>query len=213
MTTRHVVDRPGERRRPERELGVSGSTTPATSDESMPVVLVTVGTDHHVFERLMGWLETWLRDHPDTVRMIVQHGFSRLPSGADGFVMCSRDELLELMRQSDIVIAQGGPGGIMDSRECGIMPIVVPRVAALDEVVDDHQLSFTRHLATAALVVPAFTADELRARLDAAVADPSRMRIEVESTHVEEAIAKFDTLVDELVRRKPARSRRRHPTP
>ena len=25
----------------------------------MPLVLVTVGTDHHPFERLIGWIDRW----------------------------------------------------------------------------------------------------------------------------------------------------------
>ena len=58
------------------------------AEQGRPVVLVTVGTTHHRFDRLMDWLESWLQAHPNQVRMIVQHGTSRLPAGAEGFAMC-----------------------------------------------------------------------------------------------------------------------------
>ncbi len=181
------------------------------SDPVAPTILVTLGTDHHRFERLMDWVERWLRDNPGRVRMIVQHGFSRLPEGAEGFQLCPRDELLELTASSDIVLTQGGPGGIMDSRDCGILPIVVPRVASLNEAVDDHQVSFVRHMADAGLVVAATTEQAMRDRLEDALADPSRMRIGVESAKVDATIARVGELITDLVERRPARYRRRHP--
>lgn len=42
-----------------------------------PLVVVTVGGDHHPFNRLMSWIETWLLDEGDRVRCVVQHGSAR----------------------------------------------------------------------------------------------------------------------------------------
>ena len=180
-----------------------------SESEPLPVVFVTVGTTYHTFDRLMGWLEGWLRDRPGQVRMVIQHGPSRRPDGAEGFAMCGQQELLELMRRADVVVTQGGPGGIMDSRSCGILPLVVPRIPELNEVVDDHQVRFCTHLAQAGMVRLATDEATLRAELDAAIADPAALRIEVDSGHVEAAVQRTGELIDELVARRPPRHRRR----
>lgn len=178
-------------------------------DEARPVVLVTVGTTHHKFDRLMDWLESWLREHPGQVRMIVQHGSSRCPEGAEGFAMCSHDDIVSLTRRSDVVVTQGGPGGIMDSRYCGILPIVVPRLPALNEVVDDHQVLFCRQLAEADMIRLAGTEAELHAALARALADPSALRIQAGAEHVAAAVERTGALIEDLVRPRPARHRRR----
>jgi UDP-N-acetylglucosamine transferase subunit ALG13 len=174
-----------------------------------PVILVTVGTMHHRFNRLMDWVESWLRSRPDAARVVVQHGTSRLPDGAEGFPMCSRDELLEIIRDSQVVVTQGGPGGIMDARDCGIMPIVVPRRAELDEHVDDHQVRFCGYMVREGLIQLADTEEQLHARLDAAVADPAALQVAVEAADVEAAVTRTGELIEDLVRRKPARHRRK----
>ena len=171
--------------------------------------VVTVGTDHHRFDRLMDWLERWDAGHPGAVRWIVQHGASRPMTGAEGFDMKPRAELLELLRAADVVVTQGGPGGIMDSRACGVIPIVVPRLARLDEVVDDHQVAFTLQLAGKAMVVAAQSEAELHAALDRAVLDPAALAVGADSSDVSQTVARFADVVGQLLASKPARVRRR----
>ena len=171
--------------------------------------VVTVGTDHHRFDRLMDWLERWNAGHPGAVRWIVQHGSTRPLAGADGFSMKPREELLELLRAADLVVTQGGPGGIMDSRECGTIPIVVPRLARLDEVVDDHQVAFVRQLAGRGLVVAAESETELHAALDRAVSDPASLVVGANTSDVSQTVARFGAAVAQLLATKPARVRRR----
>ncbi len=174
----------------------------------LPVVLVTVGTMHHRFNRLMDWVESWLRSRPGTARVVVQHGTSRLPAGAEGFPMCSQDELLEIIRTSEVVVTQGGPGGIMDARDCGIMPIVVPRRAEFDEHVDDHQVRFCGYMVREGMVKLAESEQQLHALLDDAVADPTSLRVTVQTADVEAAVTRMGELIEDLVRRRPARHRR-----
>jgi UDP-N-acetylglucosamine transferase subunit ALG13 len=172
--------------------------------------VVTVGTDHHRFDRLMDWLERWNATRPGAIDWIVQHGSTRPLAGADGFAMTSREELLELLRAADVVVTQGGPGGIMDSRECGAVPIVVPRLARLDEVVDDHQVAFARQLGGRGLVVVAESEAELHAALDRAVADPASLAVGPGSvSDVSQTVARFGDAVDRLLASKPARISRR----
>ncbi len=175
-----------------------------------PLVLVTVGTTHHTMDRLMGWVERWIADNPGRARVIVQHGSSRLPEGADGFSLCSPDEAAEWNTRSQVVVTQGGPGGIMDSRYSGILPIAVPRRPDLNEVVDDHQLRFCRSMADAGLIRMATDEDGFRTELDAALADPDALRITVDHESIAAAVERTGMLIEDLVRRKPSRFARRH---
>jgi UDP-N-acetylglucosamine transferase subunit ALG13 len=173
------------------------------------VVFVTVGTDYHRFDRLMGWLETWQPGRSGLARLVVQHGSSRLPVGAEGFSMSSRDEVLEHIRRSDVVVTQGGPGGIMDSRYSGILPIAVPRRPDLEEVVDDHQIRFCRHLARQGLIKIAEKESELHAHLDSALRDPAQLRIDADTSHVAETVERIGGLIEGLVQSRPARAHSR----
>ena len=171
------------------------------------LAVVTVGTDHHRFDRLMRWLEEWRDDRPDAFRWVVQHGASRPMTGAEGFAIRPRDEVLELLRQAAVVVTQGGPGGIMDARESGRLPIVVPRLAKLDEVVDDHQVSFTDQLAGRGLVVAAHTREQLHAALDRALERPADFLATGEASDVPATVARLEAAVAELVARRPSRGR------
>lgn len=172
--------------------------------------VVTVGTDHHRFDRLMDWLESWNAGNPGAVRWIVQHGSSRPMRGADGFAMKPRGELLELLRDADLVVTQGGPGGIMDSRICGTVPIVVPRLARLNEVVDDHQVAFVQQLARNGLLVAAQSEAELHAALDRVVLDPASLSVGPGGSDVSQTVARFAAEVGQLLASRPARGTKRN---
>jgi UDP-N-acetylglucosamine transferase subunit ALG13 len=174
---------------------------------SQPRGVVTVGTDHHRFDRLMDWLDGWNAAHPGAVRWTVQHGSSRPLAGVAGYVLKPHAELLEDLRQADLVVTQGGPGGIMDSRACGVLPIVVPRLAHLDEVVDDHQVAFARQLAERGLVELAESEIELHAVLDRAVRSPEDFAVSQGPSDVARTVATFGAAVDALVAGRPARRR------
>lgn len=167
--------------------------------------VVTVGTDHHKFNRLMDWLDQWNRANPAAVEWIVQHGSSRPLTGIEGYSLKPHAELLEDLRQAELVVTQGGPGGIMDSRACGVLPIVVPRLAHLNEVVDDHQVAFARQLAGKGLIELAQSESELHAVLDRAVRAPDQFALTAGSSDVAQTVSAFGAVVDALVSSTPAR--------
>lgn len=136
---------------------------------SAALVVVSAGTYHLPFDRLSAWMEGWLQDHPG-VRMVVQHGPSVQVAGAENVEILPYSDLLELCRQADAVVLQGGAGGVMDMRALGIVPIVVPRVPGDGEVVDDHQLVFSAEMAELGIIRRAVTRDDLEALLDASLA-------------------------------------------
>jgi len=162
-------------------------------------VLVSVGTDHHRFDRLMDWVEQWADRAPDGVSVVVQHGSSRAPAGVDARTLVTQAELRALMGDAHVVVLQGGPGGIIDSLVSGRRPVVVPRLVALDEVVDDHQVAFARHLAGIGQVELAEDAATLHAILDECVAEPSRLVIEPYVPRSDETAARVSTHVADLL--------------
>jgi UDP-N-acetylglucosamine transferase subunit ALG13 len=52
-----------------------------TVPEKGPLLLVTVGTDHHPFDRLVRWADAWLAGHPGALRCLMQTGTSTPPAG------------------------------------------------------------------------------------------------------------------------------------
>ena len=162
-------------------------------------VLVSVGTDHHRFDRLMDWVQEWVDRAPDGVTVVVQHGSSRAPTGVDARVLVTQAELRTLMVASHVIVLQGGPGGIIDSLVSGRRPIVVPRLVALDEVVDDHQVAFARHLARLGQVEIAEDAATLHAALDLCVEDVTRLVVEPYVPRSAETATRVSVLVERLV--------------
>lgn len=143
----------------------------------MTVIVVSVGTDHHRFDRLTGWLTAWRTSHPD-VDLVVQHGTSSPVTNARNSGLLPHPELMEWFRAADAVVLQGGPGGVMDARANGVLPIVVPRDPELGEHVDGHQLDFSAHLADRGLARVVTDSSTLTTLLDATVAGTASWRID-----------------------------------
>jgi len=132
-------------------------------------VVVSAGTYFHPFDRLIDWIAPWSKAHPE-VRFVVQHGPGHPLPGAVNYDFVAYEKLLALFVSADVIVLQGGAGGVMDARELGRVPIVVPRRPVSHEVVDNHQLIFTRKAAELGLVYCADSEDELRMLLDSALA-------------------------------------------
>src|SRR5262245_41850916 len=95
----------------------------------LPLVFVTVGTDHHPFDRLIRLVDGWLegRGGDSTVRCVVQHGTSQAPSVAEHRPYLGYGEMEALVAEAAAVVCHGGPGSVMLCRGAGKQPIVVPR--------------------------------------------------------------------------------------
>ena len=188
---------------------MTGREGPASDERGPYQVVVTVGTDHHPFDRLVGWIEAWSAAHPE-VAVLLQLGDSAPPSpaagpGLESVAMIGYEELVAAMTAADAVVAQGGPAAIMDARSVGHRPIVVPRRASLGEHVDDHQVTFTAWMAERDRVTLAATAEELASLLDRALADPSWLRIPPAEGASATTLAAFAAVVDPLLAARPGR--------
>lgn len=143
-----------------------------TLDGVQPEIVVSVGTDLHLFNRLIDWVDDWLEAQDERPTCLVQHGASRAPKNALGVSRMSRAELLDLYAGAKVVIVQGGPGSILDAREVGALPIAVPRWPERHEVVDGHQIAFTQTMEQHGEAVAVNSEDQLRTSLEAALQHP-----------------------------------------
>lgn len=160
-------------------------------------VLVSVGTDHHPFERLVGWAERWAADHPDDT-VVIQHGHTRPPSSGRAVELMARAEMAGELASADVVVVSCGPGAAMDARAAGRLPVVVARRQALGEHVDDHQAAFARHLDAHGLARRIEDEHGFVAVLAEAAADPSAFTV-VPDDSEPPAVARIGRLIDELV--------------
>jgi len=171
----------------------------------LPLLLVTVGTDHHPFDRLVRWADAWLAGHPGELRCLMQTGTSAPPTAAaDWQAYLEFDALQAAMGTAAAVVCHGGPGTILGARHRGAVPIVVPRQHRLGEHVDDHQVAFSRRLAAdGGEIHLAETEAELHRLLDRVAGEPAAFRAGTEDRATATAVREFGRLVDGLVGDRP----------
>jgi UDP-N-acetylglucosamine transferase subunit ALG13 len=165
---------------------------PATS--RTPSLFVTVGTDHHPFDRLVTWADNWARGHPEA-GVTVQFGYGTAPAIAQGLASLPSAAVRPWMAAADVVITQGGPGGIIDARAVGRLPIVVPRRHDLGEHVDNHQVAFATHLAETGRIALAGDEETFRLLIAIAIADPAAFRVEPEDSPTADTVAAIDAQI------------------
>lgn len=171
------------------------------------LVFVTVGTDHHPFDRLVKWSDSAHSD-PGLPSFFVQWGTSMAPGRAGGSAYVDFDSMAAKMDESVAVVTHGGPATIIQARQAGLLPIVVPRRQSFGEHVDDHQWRFARRLGELGEAVLVEDETAFRAALQRLSSDPDAYRLTPEQTgHRAAAIAEFERLVEGLMARKGGRRR------
>jgi len=180
---------------------VTAPTLPPT-----PLVVVAVGTDHHPFTRLIGWIDRWLARRHDAIEAVVQHGTAPPPRFGRAVPYLEHDEFLALAGRAQMVVTHGGPATIAECRRLGQVPIVVPRQPGLGEHVDDHQVRFCKRLAAKGMVHLPRDEDELWKLLDAGLMNPLAYELVI---HGEPSVATTVRRFGEMVAALPHRARRR----
>lgn len=162
----------------------------------LPRIFVSVGTDHHRFDRLIQWVDRWLEaGGRERATVFVQHGTSAPPRVAQGKASLSGDEMREHAAEASIVVAHGGPSTIMEARDLGRTPIVVARRPDLGEHVDGHQVAFSERLAAAGQVALARTEDEFAELLDLGLREPGTFSAGRDATETALAIRRFEEAI------------------
>ena len=162
----------------------------------MTSLLITVGTDHHRFDRLVRWGDEFAQANPQ-IDVLIQYGSASPPRFARGSQLLDHSQLQTELRACDVVIVHGGPATITEARRAGHLPICVPRDDARGEHVDGHQQRFAAHLAKAGLVDVVTETVDLQAAVDRALergrTDPSR------ESSIPTGVQRVGDIVDELV--------------
>ncbi len=184
-------------------LGAQAPTKPATR----PLIAVSVGTDHHPFERLIGWVDNFAKRHPE-IDVVIQYGSAGAPTFARSVQYLSHTELVHIFDRAAVVISHGGPATISEAWRAGMIPVVAPRGSRLGEHVDDHQQAFVAVLASRGQVVHVRTEQELDAAVMHALADPTWLHRE--SGHefdIRRSVANVAEIVDQVTARAAGRRR------
>jgi UDP-N-acetylglucosamine transferase subunit ALG13 len=163
------------------------------------LVFISVGTDHHPFDRLVRWADAWL---PEGVQCVVQYGTSAAPLRAEGVAYLDHGALTTLLDEAAVVVCHGGPTTITESRRHGRRPIVVPRDPALGEHVDDHQQRFCARMEAKGLISTANDEAALRDLLDRALGSPGDFAVAPDGGDVAASVARFGDLVADLLARR-----------
>jgi UDP-N-acetylglucosamine transferase subunit ALG13 len=164
-----------------------------------PLVLVTVGTDAFPFERLITWVDSWLADGAASrVHCVVQHGTAKPAKHADSRAYLDFHDLEQFVAKAHVVVAHGGPGTIMLCAAENKKPIVVARLPEHGEVVDRHQVLFTRRLDAAGEIALVESEQAFRSTLDRFLADRAASRLDRNADHGSSAVARFEDLVNGL---------------
>ena len=139
---------------------------PLTEREVRRAVLI-LGTERYPFPRA---LDLVVQSCRPGIEVLLQTGHT--PT----FSMSNRcrqwvpgDELMTAVRQADVVITHAGVGSVLSALRAGKHPVVIPRLAALGEHVDDHQLELASLLQERGLASVAAPGDDLSMLLERAV--------------------------------------------
>ncbi len=125
------------------------------------LILVTLGTHEQPFGRAIDLVAPLASGEP----LVVQHGYTPRRSGLEGVrwvEFVEHDELARLAAEASAVVCHAGVGSIMTVLSLGKTPVVLPRLKALGEHVDDHQLQIARELDAAGIAIAYTGEGELR---------------------------------------------------
>ena len=104
------------------------------------MIFVSVGTQKFQMDRLMKQVDLLARMMPEE-KFVVQYGNSNyVPTNCEAHQFMDRDLFTRCMEQSRLLILHGGVGTIMQGLRLSKPIIVVPRLKAFNEHVDDHQV-------------------------------------------------------------------------
>ncbi len=129
------------------------------------MIFITVGTQLP-FDRLVSAVDAWARDHPD-LKFFAQVGPTANPPTNlpwVSFVPPSRAD--HLIRQATLIVAHAGMGSVLTALRYHRPILIMPRLAALGEHRNDHQLATARWLSTRPGVAVAWDETEVAGMLD-----------------------------------------------
>jgi UDP-N-acetylglucosamine transferase subunit ALG13 len=131
---------------------------------------VSVGNATQPFPRFLNAIADICKELPQPV--FVQYGstyeFSCEACMLQDFV--TMEEFENRMVSSSLLIMHAGAGSVIHALRAGKLPVVIPRLSAYGEHVDDHQLEFSRELAGLGKIILCEKPEELTLAITKALA-------------------------------------------
>ena len=109
-------------------------------------IFVLLGTSELKFTRLIDALELIVDLHD----VYIQHGHTEIPANMYGKPFLKRNEVFNNIKESDLIISQGGVGSVLDVIKYKKPLIIFPRLQQFGELVGD-QLEFSDLIASKGL--------------------------------------------------------------
>ena len=155
------------------------------------MIFVTVGMHTKGFDRLLKKMDEIAATSGEEVVMQIGHTSFR-PQTAKWFDFTTEEGIKEWCKKARVVVTQPAMS-ILDAQEQNKPVIAVPRLQKYDEVIDDHQLDFARHLEKEGKVIAVYDVDKLEETLRRM--DPKPMKL-VRDKRLVNALRKYIELIE-----------------
>jgi len=155
------------------------------------LIFVTVGMHTKGFDRLLKKMDEIAATSGEEVVMQIGHTNFR-PQTAKWFDFTTEEGIKEWCKKARVVVTQPAMS-ILDAQEQNKPVIAVPRLQKYDEVIDDHQLDFARHLEKEGKVIAVYDVDKLEETLRRM--DPKPMKL-VRDKRLVNALRKYIELIE-----------------
>ncbi len=145
---------------------------------------VTVGTHYHGFERLVKKMDE-ISSKIDQ-KVVMQIGNTDYePQHCEYYKFVEEKQMLDLYKKSDVIVAHGGEGTLMDALSYVKPVVVVPRLKKFHEHTDAHQMEISEALEKQGKVMVIYVIDYVETALDEV------KKMNLEQTKKSRTLAKF----------------------
>ncbi|WP_303189021.1 PssE/Cps14G family polysaccharide biosynthesis glycosyltransferase [uncultured Clostridium sp.] len=126
------------------------------------MIFLTVGSQKFQFNRLLKEIDRLISKEIITDRVVAQIGASDYkPINYEYFDFLTKEEFMEYIDQSSLIITHGGTGVIINALKKNKKIIAIPRLSKFDEHVDDHQVQLINEFKELNFIEPVYDIDEL----------------------------------------------------
>ena len=121
-------------------------------------ILCLTGTNPYSFIRLVSYVDKNLGPKYDVTIQLGNTDYT--PKFSTYFSFCERDNIIKLIKSSDLVITQGGYGSIMDVLNFKKKIIAIPRLIELNES-RDNQKELVEYFSEKKFIIPCYNIEKL----------------------------------------------------
>jgi UDP-N-acetylglucosamine transferase subunit ALG13 len=131
------------------------------------MIFLTVGTSEEFpFDRLIRAVDHGVERGQITQPVFGQIGKTSYRPSFEHKAFIPLSEMIECIRQAEIVVAHAGVGSTLLTLSLGKIPIIFPRLCKLGENLDDHQTEFTQEMEKQGIVLMAYEEEELLEKIN-----------------------------------------------